>query len=172
MTTRFQEMIVHNPLRISLLAAVGLLAAGGAAAQQPPLTGTAGAPPVAQTQPVTPAGQAPVARPVVRQVQEAPAPAAAAPAASPAAQAASAQPATPAAQEPSREEQFGDITRGLVGLQAAGLRSGPGLPLQGPVATAAWSRYMKSFEHPIPQWFGERVSNGGGSGGGSGGLSQ
>jgi len=63
-----------------------------------------------------------------------------------------------------REEQFGDITRGLVGLQASGLRSGPGQPLQGAVATAAWGRYMKTFELPIPQWFSERVSGGSGSG--------
>ncbi|SAI72443.1 Protein of uncharacterised function (DUF3613) [Bordetella ansorpii] len=156
---------MHPPLRVSLLAAIGLLAAGGAAAQQQPVTGTAATPPVAQAQPVAPAGQTPAGRPVVRQVQEAAAPAAAAPAAASAAVAQAAPSATPAAQEAPREEQFGDITRGLVGLQAAGLRAGPGQPLQGPVATAAWNRYMKSFEHPIPQWFGERVSKSGGSGG-------
>lgn len=163
---------MNHSLRFSLLAIIGLLAAGHAAAQQPPPVGAAAAPPVAQAQPVAPAGQAPAVRPVVRQVQEPSAPGAASPAASPPAQGASSAAPAQAAQEAPRDEQFGDITRGLVGLQAAGLRSGPGLPLQGPVATAAWNRYMKSFELPIPQWFDERVSRGGGSGGGSGGLSR
>ncbi|MFJ1051189.1 DUF3613 domain-containing protein, partial [Bordetella bronchiseptica] len=48
-------------------------------------------------------------------------------------------------------------------------RAGPGLPLQGPVASAAWQRYLESFSQPIPQWFGERIEdNVGGSGGGGG----
>ncbi|WP_262344719.1 DUF3613 domain-containing protein, partial [Bordetella pertussis] len=29
--------------------------------------------------------------------------------------------------------------------QADGRRAGPGLPLQGPVASAAWQRYLESF---------------------------
>ncbi|WP_376849448.1 DUF3613 domain-containing protein, partial [Bordetella pertussis] len=53
--------------------------------------------------------------------------------------------------------------------QADGRRAGPGLPLQGPVASAAWQRYLASFSQPIPQWFGERIEdNVGGSGGGGG----
>ncbi|MGF2236403.1 DUF3613 domain-containing protein [Bordetella pertussis] len=41
--------------------------------------------------------------------------------------------------------------------------------LQGPVASAAWQRYLESFSQPIPQWFGERIEdNVGGSGGGGG----
>ncbi|MDQ8031733.1 MAG: DUF3613 domain-containing protein, partial [Bordetella sp.] len=54
--------------------------------------------------------------------------------------------------------------------QADGRRAGPGQPLQGPVASAAWRRYIQSFEHPLPEWFGDRVGNkGGGGGGGLGG---
>ncbi|BCY22075.1 DUF3613 domain-containing protein [Bordetella pertussis] len=59
--------------------------------------------------------------------------------------------------------------RGLLAAQADGRRAGPGLPLQGPVASAAWQRYLESFSQPIPQWFGERIEdNVGGSGGGGG----
>jgi len=136
---------------IRLLAAAGLAAASAAAWAQSnaPLTG---APPSAPSVPApaasapssapsaTDASAAAPAAPVVRQVE---ASGAGAPA--------------PAAERDPRREQFGDITRGLLGLQAGGQRAGPGLPLQGAVATAAWKRYMKSFEHEIPQWFGERV---------------
>ena len=63
----------------------------------------------------------------------------------------------------------GAVTRGLLAAQADGRRAGPGLPLQGPVASAAWQRYLESFSQPIPQWFGERIEdNVGGSGGGGG----
>ncbi|ETH13938.1 PF12266 domain protein [Bordetella pertussis STO1-SEAT-0007] len=58
---------------------------------------------------------------------------------------------------------------GRAPAQADGRRAGPGLPLQGPVASAAWQRYLESFSQPIPQWFGERIEdNVGGSGGGGG----
>jgi len=121
--------------------ATGLALAAPAAAQtHPRVTGAAAAAPVV-------AADAPVVRPVVRAV---PAPQDAAPGA----------PASASASPPAvRKEQFGDITRGLLGMQAGGLRAGPGLPLQGAVASAAWRRYMDSFEHPIPQWFGERVQS-------------
>ncbi|WP_167402516.1 DUF3613 domain-containing protein [Bordetella pertussis] len=57
----------------------------------------------------------------------------------------------------------------MLAAQADGRRAGPGLPLQGPVASAAWQRYLESFSQPIPQWFGERIEdNVGGSGGGGG----
>lgn len=138
--------------------AIRLLAATALACVLPPV--------LAQTNsPLTDGAPAPIERPVTPS-----APVAASAAAKPAGQAvvrqvpspaqadAAAPSAAPAATAPApREEQFGDITRGLIGLQASGQRAGPGQPLQGAVATAAWKRYMKSFEHPIPQWFGDGV---------------
>ncbi|OZI76973.1 DUF3613 domain-containing protein, partial [Bordetella genomosp. 6] len=76
----------------------------------------------------------------------------------------------PAAAAPAADDDaVGSVTRGLLAAQADGRRAGPGLPLQGPVASAAWQRYLESFSQPIPQWFGERIEdNVGGSGGGGG----
>ncbi|MFJ0903797.1 DUF3613 domain-containing protein, partial [Bordetella bronchiseptica] len=67
-------------------------------------------------------------------------------------------------------EQGADQVRGgAVARRRVRRRAGPGLPLQGPVASAAWQRYLESFSQPIPQWFGERIEdNVGGSGGGGG----
>ncbi|MFJ0977359.1 DUF3613 domain-containing protein, partial [Bordetella bronchiseptica] len=64
----------------------------------------------------------------------------------------------------------GDLRRAFgMRQENRGRRAGPGLPLQGPVASAAWQRYLESFSQPIPQWFGERIEdNVGGSGGGGG----
>ncbi|MFJ0415694.1 DUF3613 domain-containing protein, partial [Bordetella bronchiseptica] len=78
--------------------------------------------------------------------------------------------AAPAAAAPAPDDgAVGAVTRGLLAAQADGRRAGPGLPLQGPVASAAWQRYLESFSQPIPQWFGERIEdNVGGSGGGGG----
>ncbi|KDC94148.1 PF12266 family protein [Bordetella bronchiseptica MBORD675] len=136
-------MTTHDLPRFLLCAALAGLAAGAAAQTHPPLTAAPAAP--------APASPAPAAeRPVVRQV--------AAPAAAPAAAAAAAD-----------EDAVGAVTRGLLAAQADGRRAGPGLPLQGPVASAAWQRYLESFSQPIPQWFGERIEdNVGGSGGGGG----
>ncbi|ARP77413.1 DUF3613 domain-containing protein [Bordetella genomosp. 6] len=138
-------MTTHDLPRLLLCAALASLAAGAAAQTNPPLT----AAPAAVASPVP--AQAPE-RPVVRQVAAPAAPAAAAPAA-------------PAADD----DAVGSVTRGLLAAQADGRRAGPGLPLQGPVASAAWQRYLESFSQPIPQWFGERIEdNVGGSGGGGG----
>ncbi|OZI78030.1 hypothetical protein CAL22_05290 [Bordetella genomosp. 12] len=94
------------------------------------------------------------AAPVVRQVDVTPA--------------AAPPPAAPA-QTAFVEENPGDVTRALMEAQADGRRAGPGLRLQGPVATAAWRRYLNSFDQPLPQWFDANATNGkGGSGGGSG----
>jgi len=56
-----------------------------------------------------------------------------------------------------REEQFGDVTRGLLAAQADGRRAGAALPVLGAVSTAAWDRYLASFTHPVPEWFQKRV---------------
>lgn len=122
-----------------------------------PLTGGAavGAPAAAPPASAEPAA----APPVVRQVEVSTPPAAAAPAAAP-------------AQTAFVEENPGDVTRALMAAQADGRRAGPGLRLQGPVATAAWRRYLKSFEHPLPQWFDSSSTSGKGGSGGGLGMSQ
>lgn len=122
-----------------------------------PLTngGAVAVPPAAAAPPATPA-----AAPVVRQIDVTPE---AQPAAAPAAQQAAA--AAPAEQTALADEQPGDVTRALMAAQAEGRRAGPGLRLQGPVATAAWNRYLKSFDHPLPEWFDSTGASGKGSGG-------
>lgn len=143
----------------------GLLSAAGLAHAQnnAPLTGgmagsapqavmaqaAAARPAVAQAavaQPVPPAAGTITDRPVVRQVAS-PMPVPAAPAAPAAAQAAGA----------AADSGPGELTRALLAAQADGRRAGPALPMQGPVATAAWDRYLDSFRRPIPEWFRERV---------------
>ncbi|MFU1984252.1 DUF3613 domain-containing protein, partial [Bordetella hinzii] len=83
-----------------------------------------------------------------------------------------AAPAAPPAQTAFVEENPGDVTRALMAAQADGRRAGPGLRLQGPVATAAWRRYLKSFEHPLPPWFASSATSGKGGSGGGLGMSQ
>ncbi|AOB39481.1 DUF3613 domain-containing protein [Bordetella parapertussis] len=137
-------MTTHDLPRFLLCAALAGLAAGAAAQTHPPLTAAPAAPAPASASPA-PAAE----RPVVRQV---------------------AAPAAPAAAAPAPDDgAVGAVTRGLLAAQADGRRAGPGLPLQGPVASAAWQRYLESFSQPVPQWFGERIEdNVGGSGGGGG----
>lgn len=79
-----------------------------------------------------------------------------------------AAPAAPASPAPAAERP---VVRQVAAPTASSsaAAAGPGLPLQGPVASAAWQRYLESFSQPIPQWFGERIEdNVGGSGGGGG----
>jgi hypothetical protein len=47
----------------------------------------------------------------------------------------------------------GDTTRYLLQLQASGAQAGKPLPMLGDEATASYRRYLKSFEHPIPEYF-------------------
>ncbi|WMJ69498.1 DUF3613 domain-containing protein [Stenotrophomonas sp. 24(2023)] len=141
-----------------LLPCLLLALAGTAHAQQAPLTGR------------MLGGQAPVA---------APAP----PATAPAAETYPLQPDTvpvaplqPAAVDtslpsaspvPSRHApQIGDTTRSLLRLQAAGTQAGRRLPILGDQATLSYARYLKSFEHEIPDFFENKVDSSS-----SGGLS-
>jgi len=57
-------------------------------------------------------------------------------------------------------ERMGDVTRSLLALQADGQSAGGELPILGPVSTASWNRYLKSFNQAIPQWFTEKVESG------------
>lgn len=78
-----------------------------------------------------------------------------------AAQTAAASAATPTrtvVQRPQRE-QVGDVTRTLTAAQASGVRAGGDLPVLGATADLTWNRYLDSFNHPIPDWFTEKVES-------------
>jgi hypothetical protein len=49
--------------------------------------------------------------------------------------------------------QVGDTTRYLLQLQSSGSQAAPALPMLGDEATAAYRRYLKSFDHPIPDFY-------------------
>lgn len=55
--------------------------------------------------------------------------------------------------------KIGDVTRFLLQAQANGDYAGPGLPMLGNEATAAYKRYMDSFKHPIPEFFQNKVKD-------------
>lgn len=73
------------------------------------------------------------------------------------AQAQDAAPAAPA--------QPGDETRAWLQLQASGAAAVPeAAPMSGEVADKVYQRYLKSFDHPIPEHFRrEGFASGGGS---------
>lgn len=60
--------------------------------------------------------------------------------------------AAPVLQRPSRPEP-GDATRQLLQLQASGAQGGRSLPVLGDQAHASYARYLKSFEHDLPEFF-------------------
>jgi len=50
--------------------------------------------------------------------------------------------------------QIGDTTRALLQLQADSSRTGStALPMLGEAASRSYQRYLKSFDHPIPEYF-------------------
>ena len=62
--------------------------------------------------------------------------------------------------------QVGDTTRALLQLQADNSRPGTALPMLGEAASRSYQRYLKSFDHPIPEYFEAALPNpkqGGGS---------
>lgn len=79
---------------------------------------------------------------------------------------------SPAAPMPSTEETatttcVGDTTRMLLSMQRQGSNAGKALPIPGVEASASYRRYLKSFEHPIPEFYETTVSKNSGSGMGS-----
>ena len=120
-----------------------LLIAGTAQAQQQPLTGQmlGGSSPAPASQPLQSEALTTV---------DVSAPAPPAPAAMPAAIAAT-DAAAPVVR-PARS-QIGDTARGLFRLQASGQQAGQRLPILGDQATLSYARYIKSFEHEIPDFF-------------------
>ena len=61
-------------------------------------------------------------------------------------------PVAPLAQRAARPEP-GAATRHLLQLQASGAQGGRGLPVLGDQAHASYARYLKSFEHDLPEFF-------------------
>lgn len=56
------------------------------------------------------------------------------------------------------QTQVGDTTRQLLSMQAQGTHAGKHLPIPGQEASASYQRYLKSFEHPIPEFYDAAVS--------------
>ena len=46
---------------------------------------------------------------------------------------------------------IGDATQSLLALQRSGQLAAPAQPMLGAEASAAYARYLKSFDHPIPE---------------------
>ncbi|MBK0055526.1 DUF3613 domain-containing protein [Stenotrophomonas sp. S39] len=61
----------------------------------------------------------------------------------------------------------GATVRHLFQLQASGTQAGARLPMLGDQATASYARYLKSFEHEIPDFFETDVTRGSGTSGSS-----
>jgi hypothetical protein len=56
-------------------------------------------------------------------------------------------------------EQVGDATRRLLAQQRQGLHASTvDRSIDGSVAARSHERYLKSFDHPLPEWFGSRLS--------------
>ncbi len=129
-----------------------LLVAGAVQAQQQPLTGQMlGGPSL------SPAATVPMqAEPLPTVELAAPAASAEVTGAQPATVANDVAPASPAA--PRARLPSGEATRNLFRLQASGQQAGQRLPILGDQATLSYARYLKSFEHEIPDFFETDVS--------------
>ena len=66
----------------------------------------------------------------------------------------------------------GETTRNLLQMQADGSQAGKPLPMLGVEASASYSRYLKSFNHDIPEFFKTNVGNSGNGSGNSSSYSQ
>nr|WP_199041946.1 DUF3613 domain-containing protein [Dyella sp. ASV24] len=125
--------------RLALAALIACATSLGVNAQQTPITGQMGAPTSAPS-----ATQAPADAPT-----------------------SAAQPMPSA--DAHADSEVGDVTRQLVSMQRQGTHAGKALPIPGQEASASYLRYLKSFEHPIPEFYEGAVSkNVGGSGNTSG----
>ena len=63
--------------------------------------------------------------------------------------------------------QVGDATLSILALQRSGQLAAPPQPMLGVEASAAYARYLKSFDHPIPEHLDSSVGTVGGAIGGS-----
>ncbi|WP_241201921.1 MULTISPECIES: DUF3613 domain-containing protein [unclassified Caballeronia] len=62
--------------------------------------------------------------------------------------------------------QIGDAAHCMLALQRSGQLAAPALPMLGAEASAAYARYLKSFDHPIPEHLDSSVGTVGGALGG------
>ncbi|MGX7003641.1 DUF3613 domain-containing protein [Caballeronia sp. KNU42] len=62
---------------------------------------------------------------------------------------------------------IGDATLSMLALQRSGELAAPPLPMLGAEASAAYARYLKSFDHPIPEHLDSSVGTVGGAAGGA-----
>jgi Protein of unknown function (DUF3613) len=63
---------------------------------------------------------------------------------------------------------IGDATLSMLALQRSGQLAAPPQPMLGAEASAAYARYLKSFDHPIPEHLDSSVGTlGGATGGGT-----
>lgn len=125
-----------SPTLLGCSLALALLSAAAAAAQQAPVTGRMLGDPVVPS----------------RTEAQVPAPPAA-DAARPSAPGPVPPPAYRAASVATPSGEPGQATRDLIRLQASGTQAGPGLPVLGDQARASYARYLKSFEHELPEYF-------------------
>ncbi|PJL04421.1 DUF3613 domain-containing protein [Stenotrophomonas maltophilia] len=137
-------MTATPPTRRLLPVLTFLLVAGAAQAQQQPLTGQM----LGGSTPAAPASQPLQSEPLP--TVDLAAPATPTPVTAPTAVVAAdgIAPAT----RPVRS-QIGDTARNLFRLQASGQQAGQHLPILGDQATLSYARYIKSFEHEIPDFF-------------------
>jgi hypothetical protein len=56
-----------------------------------------------------------------------------------------------------RARRIGDATSDLLRMQADGSAAGAPLPMLGATADPSWQRYLNSFKHPIPEFFGNEI---------------
>lgn len=142
-----------------------------AMAQQQPLTGQmmGGYRPAAAATPTSAAPAQPVTAaaataPATTQSMAARAPAQPSPVASEPADAFEPAHAQASVAEPFYPEQTGDTTRHLLQMQADDSRPGSRLPILGDEASASYRRYMKSFDHDIPEFYEATVEKDNGNG--------
>jgi hypothetical protein len=67
------------------------------------------------------------------------------------------------------QREVGDATQAWFAMQAEGTQAGVAAPMSGVQASAAYTRYLKSFDKPIPERFGSSVKDSISGGGASGG---
>jgi hypothetical protein len=62
---------------------------------------------------------------------------------------------------PENGANIGNATQSWLAMQADGSAAAPSAPMPGVQASAAYTRYLKSFDKPIPDHFGSTVKDGG-----------
>ncbi len=67
------------------------------------------------------------------------------------------------AQTPIPVSEIGHSTREILALQVSGTAAAPTQPMLGAEAGAAYARYLKSFDAPIPEHYGSTVGDVGGT---------